>query len=160
MHVQAKAAPTASPADLAAFLQVLAENRDTDRDAINVEGVTGAAIEHGGKFVFTVTEGRAREAHDRLTEADYRVEWTWDLYAERIPPEAGSGGDIVSDDEDPNQPGVLLAVVRRAKESQLAAGRDIDTVLIGAVTNESGQFYVQVTFEGADWQDVRPGEED
>ena len=159
MHVQAKAAPTASPADLAEFLKVLAANRESERDAINVEGATGAAIEHGGHFVFAVTEGRARDAHDRLTEAGYHVEWTWDLYAERIPPEAGSGGEIVSDDEDPNQPGVLLGIVRRAKGSELAGGRDIDTVLIGAVTNESGQFYVQVTFEGAEWQHVRPGEE-
>jgi hypothetical protein len=160
MHVQAKAAPTASPADLAEFLKVLAANRDTDRDAINVEGVTGAAIEHGGHFVFTVTDGRARDAHDRLTEAGYHVEWTWDLYAERIPPEEGSGGAIIAQDEDPNQPGVLLGIVQRAKGSQLAGGRDIDTVLIGALTNESGFFYVQVTFEGAEWQHVRPGEED
>jgi hypothetical protein len=160
MHVQAKAAPTASPADLAEFLKVLAENRDTDRDAINVEGVTGAAIEHGGHFVFTVTDGRARDAHDRLTEAGYHVEWTWDLYAERIPPEEGSGDGSLTEDDDPNQPGVLLGIVRRAKRSELAAGRDIDTVLIGALTNEPAFFYAQVTFEGADWQHVRPGEED
>ncbi|MEA2578589.1 MAG: hypothetical protein QOD78_2177 [Chloroflexota bacterium] len=160
MHVQAKAAPKASPADLAEFLKVLAANRESERDAINIEGATGAAIEGGGDFVFTVTEGRARDAHDRLTEAGYHVEWTWDLYHERIPPEEGSGEASITEDDDPNQPGILLGIVRRAKRSELAAGRNIDTVLINALTNEPGFFYVQVTFEGAEWQHVRPGEED
>jgi hypothetical protein len=160
MHVQAKAAPKASPADLAEFLKVLAANRESERDAINVEGVTGAAIEDGGHFVFTVSDGRARDAHDRLTTAGYHVEWTWDLFHERIPPEEGSGDGSIGEDDDPNQPGVLLGIVQRAKRSDLAAGRNIDTVLIGALTNEPGFFYVQVTFEGAEWQHVRPGEED
>jgi hypothetical protein len=110
--------------------------------------------------VFSVTEGRARDAHDRLTKAGYHVEWTWDLYHERIPPEERSGDPSITEDEDPNQPGILLGIVRRAKKSELAAGRNIDTVLVGALTNEPGFFYVQVTFEGAEWQHVRPGEED
>lgn len=153
MHVQARAAPAASPADLAEFLKVLAASRETDRDAINVEGVSGAALERGGHLVFTVTHGRARDAHDRLKAAGYRVEWTWDVYAERIPPD-------VPEEEDPNQPGVLLGIVQRARETRVAGGRDIDTVLIGAFTNESGRFFVQVTFEDADWREDRPGEED
>jgi hypothetical protein len=160
MHVQAKAAPSASPADLAEFLKVLAANRDTDRDAINVEGVSGAALESGGEFVFTVTHGRARDAHDRLTEARYKVRWCWDLYSEMIPPDDGSGGFAVPDDDDPNQPGVLLGIVQRAKEAGVAGGRAIDTVLIGAFTNDPGRFFVQVTFEGAEWLEDRPGEED
>jgi hypothetical protein len=160
MHVQAKAAPATSPADLAKFLKVLAANRDTDRDAINIEGVSGAALERGGKLVFTVTHGRARDAHDRLTEAGYGVEWTWDLYSEMIPPDDGSGGFVVPDDADPNQPGVLLGIVQRAMETQAARGREIDTVLIGAFTNDPGRFFVQVTFEGAEWLADRPGEED
>ena len=160
MHVQAKAAPSASPADLAEFLKVLAANRDTDRDAINVEGVSGASLERGGKLVFTVTHGRARDAHDRLTEAGYRVEWCWDVYSEMIPPDDGSGGFVVPDDDDPNQPGVLLGIVQRARETRDAGSRDIDTVLIGAFTNDPGRFFVQVTFEGADWREDRPGEED
>ena len=160
MHVQAKAAPSASPADLAEFLKVLAANRDTDRDAINIEGVSGAALESGGEFVFTVTHGRARDAHDRLTEARYKVRWCWDLYSETIPPDDGSGGFAVPDDDDPNQPGVLLGIVRRAKEAGVAGGRAIDTVLIGAFTNDPGRFFVQVTFDGAEWLEDRPGEED
>ena len=109
MHVQAKAAPAASPADLAEFLKVLAANRDTDRDAINIEGVSGAALERGGEFVFTVTHGRAREAHDRLTAARYTVKWCWDLYSEMIPPEDGAGGFAVSDDDDPTDRGSCSA---------------------------------------------------
>jgi len=41
-----------------------------------------------------------------------------------------------------------------------AGSKDIDTVLIGAFTNDPGRFFVQVTFEGAEWLEDRPGEED
>jgi hypothetical protein len=157
MHVQARAAPTTSPADLAAFLRVLAPDPEANRDRINIEGGAGAAIESGGKFVFTVTHGRMREAWDRLTEVGYHVEWTEDLYAEKVPPDQAQGG---GHEQDPNQPGVLLGVVERAKASDLAAGRNIDCVLIGAVTDEPERFFVQVTFEGSEWRDDRPKHND
>ena len=154
MHVQAKSVPALSPADLAAFLRVLAADPDTDRTAINNEGVTGSAIENGGEFVFTVTHGRAREAHERLTEARYKVLWTTDLYAEKIPPSQGQASQ-----SDPNQPGVLLGIIERAKESVQAGGRAIDTVLIGAFTNKPNRFFCQCTWVDAEWQDAPPDDE-
>ncbi len=154
MHVQARAAPTASPADLAAFLRVLAPDVDADRDEINIEGGAGTAVELGGKFVFVVTHGRFRDAWDRLEEDGYTCEWTEDLYAESVPPDQGQGG--APSEQDPNQPGVLLGVVERAKASEVAGGRNIDTVLIGAVTDEPERFFIQITFEGSEWRNDRP----
>ena len=156
MHVQARSDTSASPADLAKFLQWLAADQASGRDAINVEGVSGAAIEHGGRIVFAVTNGREGDCHDRLTEAGYHVEWTTDLYHERIPRGRGHGGPM--DVEDPNQPGVLLGIVQRAMDSPTADGRNIDTVLIGAFTKKPGRFFAQVTFEGAAWSEDRPEE--
>jgi hypothetical protein len=159
MHVQARSAPALSPPDLVAFLQVLAADEQAGRDAINIEGVTGSSVEDGGRFVFTVTHGRAQEAHERLSDKGYVVEWTTDLYAERIPPDQGSGVAQA----DPNQPGVLLGIVERAKGSVDAGGRGIDTVLIGAFTRKPGRFFCQCTWVGADWRDSPPddeGEED
>jgi hypothetical protein len=159
MHVQARSEPALSPPDIVAFLQVLAANEELDRDDINIEGVTGSAVEDGGRLVFTVTHGRAHEAHERLTEAGYTVQWTSDLYAERIPPGEGSGAS----QGNPNHPGVLLGIIARAREHADAGGRGIDTVMIGEFTNKPGQFFCQCTWVGADWQDSPPddeGEED
>lgn len=158
MHVQARALPNLSPDDLAKFLRVLAPDADAGRDGINIEGSGGAAVESGGHFVFTVTHGRLREAWDRLTEVGYRVEWTDDLYAEAVPPDASQGR--AGHQQDPNQPGVLLGIVERAKASELAAGRNIDCAVIGAVTDEPERFFVQVTFAGSTWRDDRPKHDD
>jgi hypothetical protein len=154
MHVQARAAPTASPTDLAAFLRVLASDVEADRDAINIEGGGGTGVELGGKFVFVVTHGRFRDAWDRLDALHYTCEWTEDLYAEKVPPDQTQGD--TTQPQDPNKPGVLLGVVERAKDSDIAAGRNIDTVLIGAFTDEPERFFVQVTFEGSEWSTDRP----
>ena len=154
MHVQARASTAASPADLAAFLRVLAPDVEEKRDNINIEGGGGSAVELDGRFVFVVTHGRFREAWDRLHAKNYTCEWTEDLYAERVPPDQAQDG--TSSEQDPNQPGVLLGVVERAKASDIAGGRNIDTVLIGAFTDEPGRFFIQVTFEGSAWRDDRP----
>ena len=154
MHVQARAAPTTSPADLEAFLRVLAPDVEQDRDNINIEGGAGTAVELGGKFVFVVTHGRFRDAWDRMHHDGYTCEWTEDLYAEEVPPDQAQDG--TASEQDPNQPGVLLGVVERAKASDIAGGRNIDTVLIGALTDEPGRFFIQVTFEGSEWRDTRP----
>ena len=156
MHVQARAKPARSPADLAAFLQELAADADADRDAINVEGVGGASIEQGGNFVFAVADGREGDAHDRLDAVGYRCEWTTDVYHEEIPP-AATSETVQPSDEDPNRPGVLVGIIQRAKGSTIADGRNIDTVLIGAFTDRPGHFFAQVTFEGARWTTDRPG---
>ena len=152
MHIQAKAQVTASPADLARFLKVLV---GPPEDEINIEGVTGAGIEGdpAGEFVFAVEHGRAADAHDRLAEAGYAVQWTTDLYRERIP------GPLAQDPDDPNKPGVLLGIIERATESGIAAGRAIDTVLVGLRTGKPGVFGVQVTFIGSAWSPDRPGDD-
>ena len=152
MHIQSKAQTAASPADLALFLAVVT---GPPEDEINIEGVTGCSIESDppGDFVYAVEHGRAGDAHDRLTKAGYTVFWTSDLYEEAVP------GPLAQDPDDPNQPGVLLGVVERAKASGVAAGRAIDTVLIGARTGRPGVFGVQVTFIGSDWTPDRPTDE-
>ena len=142
MHAQAKSHTAASPADLQQFLTVLTPPNETDQ--VNIEGVTGWDVEGDGWFHFTVEHGREAEAHDKLVA--YGPEWTTDLYSEEI----GDGS------ADPNQPGVLLGIIGRATASPEANGRAIDTVLIGAVTDEKGKFYVQVTFVGSTWSDVPP----
>lgn len=152
MHIQARARPQLSPPDLAEFLGAIAGADLLDADKINVEGVTGSSVEDGGFFVFAVTHGREAECHTRLES--YRCQWTTDLYAERIPPDPGTV------EPDPNQPGVLLGIVQRAKESRIAAGRPISEVLLGAFTNEPGQFFAQVSFVGSDWQDEPPDRPD
>jgi hypothetical protein len=93
-----------------------------------------------------------------MQEDGYTCEWTRDLYAERVPSDDAQGG--APRDQDPNQPGVLLGVVERAKASDLAGGRNIDTVLIGAFTDEPGRFFIQVTFEGSEWVNERPKHDD
>jgi hypothetical protein len=161
MHIQARAQPQRSPADVVEFLKVLAGD-GTDDDPINIEGVTGSGIEHGGHLVFAVTHGRENEAHDRLGRVGYRCQWTNDVYAEKIPPDpSDQASDLVANDEpDPNQPGVLLGILERARDSGLAAGRPIHEILIGAFTDEPGRFFAQVTFVGAHWRDDVPPDDD
>ena len=127
MHIQSRAKPSRSDADLVPFLAILAD-RSRAGGEINVEGVTGSAVEHGGFFCFVVEHGKLRLAHERLRDERYRLQWTKDLYAEAIPPERRAG--VVSDDV-PNVPGVLAGIVARAKGSQLAAGRLLGVYLIG-----------------------------
>lgn len=158
MHIQARARPSKSPADLIEFLRVLAE---TDQaEAINIEGVTGSGLEDGGHLVFAVEHEREQEAHTRLGDQGYRCQWTNDLYHEAIPPGASlNQGPDPSQEPDPNRPGVLLGIVQRAKESGLAGGRAVDTLLVGAVTDEPGRFFAQVTFVGTEWRDEVPRDE-
>ena len=143
MHVQAKSAPAASPANLEEFLRVLGD--------VNIEGVTGCALEDGGEFVFAVQNGREADAHARLTDAGYKVQWTADLYHERIPQVRGSGGsqDVL------NQAGVLLGIIERAKQS-VNDNRKIDTVLVGAFTTDPGRFFCQCTWTDATWESQPP----
>ena len=150
MHIQARAKPARSPADVVEFLRVLA-----DGDPINVEGVTGSGIEEGGHLVFAVAHDREQDAHTRLADQGYRCQWTNEVYFEAIPPDAAWG-----EEPDPNQPGVLVGIIERAKASGVAGGRPIDTLLLGAVTNEPGRFFAQVTFVGARWRNEVPTTED
>ena len=153
MHVQARATPSASEADLEPFLKLLAKVPGTDdphSDEINIEGVSGGGIESraDGKFVFAVEDGREGDCHDRLSP-HYTVEWTTDLYDEPIDPGQAS---------DPNRPGVLLAVLRNARRTRgEGRSRKVDGVLIGAFTGKANHFFAQVTFEDSVWTTDRPG---
>lgn len=132
MHIQSRAKPQKSPADLAAFVRVLSAPAVEGRLPINIEGVTGTNLELGGDFVFTVADGREDDARDWLELEDYTVTQTTDLYSEEI-----TG----------NQSGQLLDVIERARESDVGRGRAIYEILIGAVTGETDKFYAQVTFK-------------
>ena len=136
MHVQARSAPALSPPDLEAFLKVLAND-------INIEGVSGCAVEDGGQLVFTVAHGQEAQAHELLTNEGYTVQWTTDLYAEEIPAETA------------NQPGVLAGIIERAK-GQMSGSRAIDTVLVGSLSGAPGGFYCQCTWTDAAWQSEPP----
>jgi len=162
MHIQARAQPQKSPPDVVEFLRVLAGRRQPGEEPINIEGVTGSHVEHGGHLVFAVTHGRENEAHQRLKDDGYRCQWTNDLYAEKIPPDpSDQASNLTANDEpDPNQPGVLLGILERARDSGIAAGRPVDEILLGAFTDEAGRFFAQVTFVGAQWQDEVPTEQD
>jgi hypothetical protein len=156
MHIQARAQPSRSPADLAEFLGFMSDASQTD-GPINIEGVTGSAVEHGGHLVFVVAHGREADCNRVLRDAGYRCQWTTDLYAERIPPDEAQGSaELAVSTDDPNQPGVLEGIIQRAKGSGIAAGRPIHEVLIGAFTDEPGHFFAQVTFQGARWEDRPP----
>jgi hypothetical protein len=145
MHIQAKSNVAASPADLAAFLEVLA--RDEGSGPINIEGVTGSGVETGGGLVFTMAHHQHEEGVQRLRDAGYTVDETVDLYAEEVvvPPEVSI--------KDPNRAGVLLQIVLNARASSIANGRPIDQVLFAARTGMRGRYYVQVTFVDAPFFD-------
>ncbi len=146
MHIQAKSKTALSPADLAQFLGNLVEETETE-PPINIEGVTGAAVEGEGFFVFAVEHGREKDADRRVRK--YGCQWTNDIYAEEIP-----------SSPDPNVPGVLLEIIQNATTSDVAAGRPIDHVLVGMKTGAPGVLYVQVSFIGSDWRDHPPRDDD
>lgn len=130
MHIQARAQPRLSPPDLEAFLRVLSDPKPP-RKAINIEGVSGGEIEHGGEFTFAVEHGREQDAEAWLREAGYHPTFTDDIFAEEL-----SG----------NQAGQLLALISKATKRNKGKGTHIRDVLIGEKTGEPGVFYVQVAF--------------
>ena len=156
MHVQARAKPAASDADLGLFLERLAADPATEQDSINIEGVSGSGIESrdDGQFVFVVEHGREGDCHDRLRPT-YNVQWTTDLYQEAIPPDDAPGAPPAAP-PDPNRPGVLLQILRNAKASRPGRSSKVDGVLIGAFTGKKNRFFAQVTFEDSEWTTDRP----
>ena len=131
MHIQAKSRAALSPSDLAAFLAVLGD--PANGDPINIEGVAGSSLETGGDFTFSLPHDRHDEGVERLRNAGYKVEESNDLYAEEV-------------DGNPNTPGVLWAIIQRAKESPEAHGRAIQDVLVGMTTHGQPKVYIQVSF--------------
>lgn len=135
MHIQARSKPAASAPDLEAFLRVLSEpetpsGEPAQREAINIEGVSGGTIELGGEFVFAVEHGRERDAESWLRERNYEPVFA-KVWAQVLPS---------------NTPGALLAAIRDASGIALKNRQVIKDVLIGQET-ASGDFYVQVAFQ-------------
>lgn len=128
-HAQTKSGTSASPADLEALLERLAD--------INIEGISGTSLEADGLVHLAVEHDHEAEVHDLL--GDYHPKWTTDLYVEELDVQAVG------------QPGALLQVIKNAKLAH--PDRMIDTVLTGV---SSGTFFVQVTFIGSDWTNDPP----
>ena len=147
MHIQAKATPTASPADLEALLAKLAEPGN-GMDPINVEGVSGSHLETGGQLVFSFD-------HDRLADVRALLGDYKDL--EIVEGDLGKVGDpphlVGSDQElyvrvlDGNTPGQLLAAVRGASSTNLQSHRLIRHVVVGQETQAPNRWYVQIRFQ-------------
>ena len=140
-HAQTKSDTSASPPDLAAFLDVLVSPGLQPADRINIDGVTGCGVEGDGKIALAIEDGRLHEAHDRLTSQGYTLEWTTDLHLEFLAA---------------NQPGALLTAIQSAKDAH--PGRAIDSVLIGQ-EGRGNKFFVQVTFLDSAWGPEPPDEE-
>jgi hypothetical protein len=148
MHIQAKATPKASPADLETFLAVLSEPA-APREPINIEGVSGDDLELGGEFIFSFDHDRQADVEAWLDEKDYRV----DFFVGDMT-EIENGDQVIDDDTrlavlvlDGNQPGTLLAAVRSLGAASLPTGRVIRHLVIGQETQAPNRFYVQIAFQ-------------
>ena len=145
MHIQARTLTSASPADLGALLEKLAEPANGN-PPINIEGVAGDHLEMGGQFVFSFD-------HDRVDDViaaigDYKgfeiVTGNLDLIEQ--PPSA------VADDDELHVR-CSAGTARRAPTRDPGRGRHqpanhrvIRNVVIGQETG-SDRFYVQITFK-------------
>jgi hypothetical protein len=120
MHLQIRTPPALSPANLAAFLTVLAEND------INIQSAGGCDIEYGGDFVFSV----AHEDHDR---------------ALRVLQDAGYSPKVVEVDlcALSDEPGQLLACITEVSERNALMGRAIRDITVG-VADADGRIQVQI----------------
>ena len=65
MHIQAKSTAAASPANLADFLDILAQDIPNE-GPLNLEGITGCGAETGGGIVFTLHHDHFELGVDRL----------------------------------------------------------------------------------------------
>ena len=121
MHAQGQAKPARSPADLAAFLEVLAANN------LNIELAGGSDVELGGEFVFAFE-------HDPGDNGPY------DLAVEKLEAEGYTVNIVDSDVDDHlrtyeiiNEPGRLLEAVQDATDHN-GQIRAIKTVSVGTPT--------------------------
>jgi hypothetical protein len=146
MHVQAKATPATSPADLEALLRLLAD--PPGMDPINIEGVSGSHIETGGQFVFSFDHDRRADVETLL--ANYKdleiIEGKLDQVDD--PPTAVGGDDeLLVRTLSANTPGALLAAIEGASSANLPSNRLLRHVLIGQETQDPHRFYVQIRFQ-------------
>ena len=131
MHKQIRVVPAKSPADLKAFLEVLA--------AINIKAAGGSNVEQGGEFAFSVEDGLEADAIGLLANAGYQ------------PRELDDGveaedGSVFTTCWMTDVPGELLRCVTSVTDANQAAGRVIKDLSIG-VPNADGEIPVQIYSE-------------
>lgn len=131
MHKQIRVVPARSPADLKAFLEVLA--------GINLKAAGGSSVEQGGEFAFSVEHGLEADAIGLLTSGGYQPrELTDGVEAE--------DGSIFTTCWMTDQPGELLRCVAAVTDANQAAGRVIKDLSIG-VPSANGEIPVQIYSE-------------
>ena len=133
MHMQIRAIPARSPADLKAFLEVLAEA------GVNVVAPGGSNVEQGGEFAFTVDDDQEGDAIRALEAAGFQPR----RFEEGI---ASDDGAYLTKCWMTNTPGQLLACVASVTEANQASGRVIKDLSIG-VPREDGQIPVYIYSE-------------
>jgi hypothetical protein len=154
MHIQAKAAPKASPPDLEAFLAVLSEpvtppGEPDPRQPINIEGVSGHDLELGGDIVFSFDHDRRDDVEAWLAQAGYAVE-----FFEGDMDEIENPDQVVTDDSrlavlvvEADATGSLLAAVRSLGAANLPSGRVIRHIVVGRETQVDKRTFVQIAFQ-------------
>ena len=134
MHAQGRSKPAKSPADLAAFLQVLADH------GISIQSAGGSNVEQGGEFAFGLEHdegdnGPYQEAIQALESAGYTVRFV----EADVDPEL----QVYSI---PNSPGTLLEAVLDARGKNEGTGRVIKDITIGTA-DVDGRVRVQIYSE-------------
>jgi hypothetical protein len=121
MHLQIRTSPARSPADLLAFLQVLADA------GINIEAAGGGDVEGTGEFAMAVKHGQEEQAVAVLRDNGY------------VPRLVEVDTTALS-----NEPGQLLEFVRSVTDNNIAlGGRVIRDVSVG-VPDADGRIQVQI----------------
>jgi hypothetical protein len=133
MHKQIRVVPARSPADLQAFLEVLAAA------GINIEAAGGSNVEQGGEFAFAVTDGQEADAIALLRDAGYQPR-ELDASVE------SEDGAVFTTCWMTDEPGQLLACVTSVTDANVAAGRVIKDLSIGK-SRADGMIPVQIYSE-------------
>lgn len=123
MHLQIRTRPAKSPADLKAFLTVLANAE------VNIEAAGGGDVEGDGEFAIAVAHDQEEQAMQALRE---------DGYDPRLVEVDACALT--------NEPGQLLACITGVTEKNESLGRYIRDVSIGVPDGE-GRIQVQVYSE-------------
>jgi hypothetical protein len=133
MHKQIRVVPAKSPADLMAFLEVLAAA------GINIDAAGGSNVEQGGEFAFTVTHGQEADALVLLRDAGYQPRELEDSVESET-------GEVFTTCWMTDDPGQLLACVSSVTDANAAAGRVIKDLSIGK-PRADGMIPVQIYSE-------------
>lgn len=133
MHKQIRVVPARSPADLQAFLEVLAAAR------INIDAAGGSNLEQGGEFAFAVTDGQEVDAIAVLRDAGYQPRELDDA----VETEAR---EFFTTCWMTDEPGQLLACVASVTTANAGSGRVIKDLSIGK-PRADGMIPVQIYSE-------------